>query len=123
MIVLVYGGLRGALGLSLSLLVGCDMAFPTRFRHLTVFYMAGMAAMTNLVNGTTCKALVEYLNMIQIPVVKKKVYRSYLKELIVTSDDKQKELAIDKFYSMADWNGVRDLIGTERLVQEVVGLD
>lgn len=58
LIVLVYGGLRGALGLCLSLLVGVDGDLPLRFRHLTVFYMASMAALTNLVNGTTCKALV-----------------------------------------------------------------
>jgi hypothetical protein len=61
----VYGGLRGALGLCLSLLVGADEALPKRFRHLTVFYMASMAALTNLINGTTCKALVDYLNMIE----------------------------------------------------------
>ena len=55
---LVYGGLRGALGLCLSLMVGVDQELPVRFRHLTVFYMACMAALTNLVNGTTCKPLV-----------------------------------------------------------------
>ena len=85
---LVYGGLRGALGLCLSLMVGVDEQLPRRFRHLTVFYMAMMAALTNLVNGTTCKALVNYLNMIEDPPVKKKVLKSYLKELIVSSDDK-----------------------------------
>jgi NhaP-type Na+/H+ or K+/H+ antiporter len=58
LIVLVYGGLRGALGLCLSLMVGVDQELPIRFRHLTVFYMACMAALTNLVNGTTCKPLV-----------------------------------------------------------------
>lgn len=50
----MYGGLRGALGLTLSLLVGCDDDLPPRFRHLTVFFTAGMAVLTNLVNGTTC---------------------------------------------------------------------
>ena len=88
LIVLVYGGLRGALGLCLSLMVNVDEGLSPRFRHLTVFYMASMAALTNLVNGTTCKALVNYLNMIEEPPVRKKVYKSYLKELIVTSDDK-----------------------------------
>jgi hypothetical protein len=32
MIVLVYGGLRGALGMCLSLIVGVDMSLPQRFR-------------------------------------------------------------------------------------------
>lgn len=42
-----------------------------------------MAALTNLVNGTTSKALVNYLNMIENPVIKKKVYMKYLENLAV----------------------------------------
>lgn len=65
LIVTVYGGLRGALGLCLSLMVGTDDKLPVEFRNLTIFYTAGMATLTNLVNGTTCKFLVSYLNMIE----------------------------------------------------------
>lgn len=42
-----------------------------------------MALITNMVNGTTCKALVKCVKMIDEPVVKKKVYKKYLEELIV----------------------------------------
>ena len=80
---MVYGGLRGGLGLTLSLMVGCDEDLPARFRHLAVFYAAAMALITNMVNGTTCKALVKCIKMIDEPVVKKKVYKKYLEELIV----------------------------------------
>lgn len=40
-------------------MVGVDDEFPARFRHLTVFYLAAMTALTNLINGTTCKTLVK----------------------------------------------------------------
>lgn len=83
MIVLVYGGLRGGLGLTLSLMVGCDNDLPARFRHLSVFYAAAMALITNLINGTTCKTLVKCVKMIEEPVVKLKVYKKYLEEMIV----------------------------------------
>ncbi|CAD8153221.1 unnamed protein product [Paramecium pentaurelia] len=122
-IVLVYGGLRGALGLTLSLMVGCDEELPARFRHLSVFYGAGMAAITNLINGTTCKALVQYLEMIENPVVKKKVYKKYLEELIVNSQDKMRELESDQFYSMADWNKVNQLIGQPKFIEKIEKLE
>jgi hypothetical protein len=35
--------------------------------------MSGMATLTLLVNGTTCKALVNYLELIEEPAVKKKI--------------------------------------------------
>lgn len=82
LIVLVYGGLRGALGLCLSLLVGVDTDLPPRFRHLTVFYMASMAAFTNLINGTTCKALVNVINFITYLVFEYDRRTSYQKEAL-----------------------------------------
>lgn len=56
--VVVWGGLRGALGITLALMVAVDEELPIRLRELTLFYMSGMAALTLIVNGTTCKALV-----------------------------------------------------------------
>ena len=67
LIVLIYGGLRGALGMCLSLFVGVDEDLRVRFRELTVFYMCGMAMLTIVVNGLTCSKLVGYLEMIRIP--------------------------------------------------------
>lgn len=61
LIVLIYGGLRGALGMCLSLFVGVDESLRLRFRELTVFYMCGMAMLTIVVNGLTCNRLVAYL--------------------------------------------------------------
>lgn len=61
--------------------------------------------------------------MIDEPAVKKKVYKSYLKELIVTSDDKSKELASDKFFTMVDWSNVKQLTGSDKLIQSVIDLD
>lgn len=49
--------------------------------------------------------------MIENPAVKKRVYKSYLKELIVSSEDKIRELENDDYYVMADWNRVKGLIG------------
>jgi len=60
-LVLVWGGLRGALGITLSLMVAVDHGLPFRLRELTVFYMAGLASLTLLINGTTCKSLCIYL--------------------------------------------------------------
>ena len=75
-LVLVYGGLRGALGLSLALMVGVDEEFPMRLREIVVFNMASVACLTLLINGTTCGSLVNYLEMIKVSPVKKKLYQN-----------------------------------------------
>ena len=74
MIVLIYGGLRGALGLSLALIVGVDKeAFSMRLREIVVFNMASVATLTLLVNGTTTGFLVKYLEMIKVSPIKTKL--------------------------------------------------
>ncbi|CAD8193501.1 unnamed protein product [Paramecium pentaurelia] len=119
LIVLVYGGLRGGLGLTLSLMVGCDEDLPARFRHLAVFYAAAMALITNMINGTTCKTLVKCVKMIDEPIVKKKVYKKYLEELIVIQQDQIKELETDEFYNMTDWMTVSNLIGQQDFIEKI----
>ncbi|CAD8069778.1 unnamed protein product [Paramecium sonneborni] len=123
LIVFVYGGLRGGLGLTLSLMIGCDNDLPARFRHLAVFYAAAMALFTNMVNGTTCKALVKCVKMIDQSIVKKKVYKKYLEELIVIQQDFIKQLETDEFYNMTDWITVSNLIGQEHFIKNIEQLE
>ncbi len=74
MIVLIYGGLRGALGLCLALMVGVDEdVFPLRLREIVVFNMASVATLTLLINGTTTALLVKYLEMIKVSPIKTKL--------------------------------------------------
>ena len=56
--VIVWGGLRGALGITLGLMVATDVALDKRLRELTIFYMSGLATMTLLINGTTCMYII-----------------------------------------------------------------
>jgi NhaP-type Na+/H+ or K+/H+ antiporter len=71
--------LRGALGLCLALIVGIDTGLPARFRELTVFYMCGMAVLTTVVNGFTCGKVVDYVEMIHYPEIKKKLFKRCVK--------------------------------------------
>lgn len=89
-VVLIYGGLRGALGLCLALIVGVDSTLPQRFRQITVFYMCGMAMLTIIVNGLTCGKLVNYVEMITYPEIKRKLLKRCIKEVLSTTQQKIK---------------------------------
>lgn len=47
-IVLAYGGLRGAIGIAFALIVKNDESFPPKFRTIVLFQMAGAAVLTLL---------------------------------------------------------------------------
>ena len=51
--ILAYGGLRGAVGLTLALIVFHEEDLNSEVRHLVLFHTAGIATLTLLINGTT----------------------------------------------------------------------
>jgi len=62
-IVLGWGGLRGALGMSMALMVHYNTSIPEEIRDVILLYTAGVVALTLCVNGTTSKLLVDKFKM------------------------------------------------------------
>jgi NhaP-type Na+/H+ or K+/H+ antiporter len=106
LVVLIYGGLRGALGICLSLFVGVDDSLRLRFRELGVLYMCGVAMLTIIVNGLTCNKLVAYLEMINVPEIKNTFLQKCLKRVLEQTQDKFKELKSETSVSYAKWREV-----------------
>jgi NhaP-type Na+/H+ or K+/H+ antiporter len=72
-LILSYGGLRGAIALSLGLLVALDDFFNTRFRDVCLFYIFVIIVMTVLVNGLTMKILMKKTGFLKEDPVKVKL--------------------------------------------------
>ena len=95
MLVLIYGGLRGALGLCLALMVGVDEdVFSLRLREIVVFNMASVATLTLLVNGTTTGFIVRYLEMIKVSPIKTKLNQNIVQQLVIESYGMIKDLKV-----------------------------
>lgn len=63
MIVLGYGGLRGALALVLALILSADNRVNENVRHYVLFYTCGVALLTILINGNTTGLLLKKLGL------------------------------------------------------------
>lgn len=70
--VLVYGGLRGAVGISFAMIAGGDPDLSPALRDIFLFDMAGCAVLTLIINATTCGALIDKLGILLLPSVKHK---------------------------------------------------
>lgn len=65
LILSVWGGLRGALGIALALAVFANKDFTSRrAKILILFHTCGIATLTLLINGTTAKGVVEDIDLI-----------------------------------------------------------
>ena len=118
-LVLSYGGLRGTLGLALSLIVGIDTEFPERMRKLAVFYMAGIATLSLLINGTTTGSLVKKLGITKAPEIKGKVQQVILAQMALNANTTIGHLSKDRYYKIADFESVKKLINYSTLINRV----
>lgn len=69
-IVLVWGGLRGAVSLSLALSIARDTAIPVDIRDQILFLAAGIVVLTIVINGSTMEWLLHLLKLDRLPPAK-----------------------------------------------------
>lgn len=65
--ILTWGGLRGALGLTLALMVSYTPAIPESIRSQVLFFTAGIVTLTLCVNATTTRWLLGKLGLTHVP--------------------------------------------------------
>lgn len=66
-VILTWGGLRGALGMTLALMVSYTPAIPEDIRSQILFFTAGIVTLTLCINATTTRWLLNKLGLIHVP--------------------------------------------------------
>ena len=79
-----YGGLRGAVGLALALIIDEDHRFEEETRELAVFLMSGIAFLTLTINATTTSFVLASVGLTRVS-----------SEVTTNFELNAKELAID----------------------------
>jgi len=102
--VLVYGGLRGAIGLALALIIMEDENIPEDTRRHCVFLMAGIAALTLVINGTTCRYLIGYLGLDRVSDAQKEIYGHICMDIENKLEEEAEAICHSTFFGDADWH-------------------
>ncbi|MFH1321680.1 MAG: cation:proton antiporter [Bacteroidota bacterium] len=110
--ILWWGGLRGAIGLALALIVAGvdDKYISEEIRNQFLFLLAGTVTLTLLINATTIKALVNFLGLTKIPAIKAMMMSNAFHHLATDTKNVLEVLKSDRFMSGANWNSVREYL-------------
>lgn len=106
--VLWWGALRGAIALSLALIVAAETGIAQEIRDQFLFLTAGIVTLTLLINATTVKWVVEKLGLTRVSpaiALMQKNARQYQYQSVVNYIEKIKE---DRFLHKANWKKVRE---------------
>lgn len=120
-IVLIWGGLRGAVSLTLALIVAQDTTLPPLLGDQVLFLCAGLVVLTILINGTTMGAVLAWLGLDRLPPGKRataeRVYRRVLEEQI----NLLHELHGNEFLQGADWQRVQEQVHLQEPGSAAIG--
>ena len=115
-VILAYGGLRGAIGLCLALMVVTDN-YPDRFKDLVLFNLIGMIILTVLVNGLTMKYLMDLIGFIKPNPIREKFMSNLNRSLAIQSFEKINLLKQSKFFKLVDWSKVTEITHIGKMVK------
>ncbi|HON19605.1 MAG TPA: cation:proton antiporter, partial [Salinivirgaceae bacterium] len=117
-IVLWWGGLRGAVGLALALIVATNSKVPENVGNQILFFTAGIVLLTSFINATTTKAVVSLLGMTKISSSKAALLISNSKLLRQSSENTLEKLKNDRYMKGADWEIVKNHLPNELVFSE-----
>lgn len=109
-VILSWGGLRGALGLTLALMVSYTLPIPEPIRRQTLFLTAGIVTLTLTINATTIGWLLKKLGLTTVPSAKLLLDYSVRKQIRDRAEAYFNHLRTQTDLKDANWKTVRKFL-------------
>jgi len=106
-IVMIWGGLRGAVALALALSVAQNDIFPKEVGDQILFLSAGIVVLTILVNGTSIRWLLKILGLDSLPPAKQATVDKAENSINIELAAATEKLQQDTLLQRADWQQLR----------------
>ncbi|KAJ9467488.1 Sodium/hydrogen exchanger 8 [Diplonema papillatum] len=110
-VLVAWGGLRGAVGLALTLIVSSDETVtPESLRTKFVFHMAGIVVLTLCINGVTTRRIVAYFGLNKIPARNRRMMQKRYPDLKREQQLSIADLRRDALYYDTNWSELGRLV-------------
>ena len=108
--ILVWGGLRGAVSLSLALSLAQDTDIPQPLREQILFLTAGIVFLTIVINGSTMEWLLKLLELNKLPLAKEASVQKAQQTLKSQMQDYFKTLRNSPFFDKMELESMKHFI-------------
>ena len=106
-VILTWGGLRGALGMTLALMVSYTPGIPEDIRRQVLFLTAGIVTLTLSINATTMRWLLRRLGLIQVSNARVLIDSNIQGYLHDSAEKYMEKLSAKPTLHDANWNKVK----------------
>lgn len=109
-VILTWGGLRGALGMTLALMVSYTPAIPEEIRHQILFFTAGIVTLTLAINATTMRWLLNKMGLTQVSSARTLLTGNAHRHLREEAEQYLESLQKKETEEGTDWQEVRQYL-------------
>lgn len=115
-IVLVWGGLRGAVSLALALTIAQNDSIPREIGDQILFLTAGIVVLTILINGLTMEKLLEILKLNVLPPAKEITVQKAKANVYQTLLEYLPEVKKNEFLQNVHWGEIAEVKQLENIL-------
>ena len=108
-IVLVWGGLRGAVSLALALSVAQSDLIDKEIGDQILFLTAGIVVLTITINGMTIESLLAYLKLNELPAAKEETVQKAKASVYKNIQDFLPKLQNNEFFKEVNWSNIKEI--------------
>eukprot|EP00812_Abedinium_dasypus_P002540 NODE_130_length_2002_cov_178.843349.p1 GENE.NODE_130_length_2002_cov_178.843349~~NODE_130_length_2002_cov_178.843349.p1 ORF type:complete len:560 (-),score=192.05 NODE_130_length_2002_cov_178.843349:306-1742(-) len=109
-VVMWWGGLRGAVGMALAVMVKNSDGIEFKTGHLFIFLVGGVAMLTLLINATTCGKLVKALGLTEPGAAKESLMKHFRTKMHRSVCEKLQTFHASARYQVVDLATVKSLV-------------
>jgi NhaP-type Na+/H+ or K+/H+ antiporter len=102
-----YAGLRGAVGMSLALMVLVEPTIDYHIQDVILIHVGGLAMLTLIINATTTGTLVNKLGLTKESDIQKNILYGIAVKIQSDTDDTIEILKTKRHYNQVDWDELR----------------
>ena len=118
--VVIWGGLRGAVSLSLALSLAQDTNMPAALREQILFLTAGIVFLSIVINGSSMEWLLQKLHLDKLPAAKELSVRKAQHEINEQMQSFFKTLRHNPFFDKVKFDSLDVLLNKEKKLSEKV---
>ncbi|WP_077752635.1 cation:proton antiporter [Shewanella psychrophila] len=123
-IVLIWGGLRGAVSLALALIVATNESLDIQLRDQVLFLTAGIVVLTIVVNGSSMRFVMAKLGLDKLPKAKQKTFAKVQHKISDEMVKVRESLKQDEHLKAVNWQAVdRNIVTVATPYKEEESID
>ena len=114
-IVATWGGLRGAVGLALGLIVFTDHTICDNVRTKVMFHTAGICALTVMINGVSMRYVIQLLGMHHMAPAKALLFTQAVRQIDKEANRREHHAVQEQVFASVAWDFARSYYLREKV--------